>query len=143
MKKSNKKITQGQSLKKLPKRRRFWIISFVIGLVLGASAVVAGVLFVSARGLSVNGVVVANVPVTTGYFYVLFGALMLLGSFLVFAKRMVLIGAVLILIPCILVGPQSLALYTPYGPDLYVLPLVLGWVLPIISFAFAIVSRKR
>jgi hypothetical protein len=106
------------------------------------SAVVAGILFVSARTLFVNGIVVANVPVTIGYWYVLYGTLILSGSFLVLVRRIVLIGAILIFIPSILVGPQSLALYTPYGTGLYVLPLALGWVLPLISFALAIISRE-
>jgi hypothetical protein len=132
------KTTKGKTIasrnnKRLQRRKMFWVISFIIGFVLGALSVFAGYLFVNGQ--------IASVSANIGYWYVVYGLMILLGSSLVLAKRFILIGAVLIAIPSFLVGPQSLGIYMPSW--LYLaLALPLGWILPIVSFIFAILGRK-
>lgn len=129
---TNKTITPRNN-KRLQRKKVFWAVSFIIGFVLGTFSVYAGYLFINGQ--------IATVSVNIGYWYIVYGLMIILGSCLILVKRFVLIGAVLISIPSFLVGPQSLGIHVSSG--LYLpLALPLGWILPIVSFVFAILGRK-
>jgi len=109
----------------------YLIVSFALGAVLGISAVITGIRYYYAPWP-------AHGPVgVLGIFLVVFGALAILGSILVLKRKTLIVGATLILIFGILSGPQSIEILVPYG-----LGIPLGWVLPILSFAFALYSKK-
>ena len=123
------KLPSLPSHRKLPRKKLFSTISSVIGVIIGVSATVKGILFVE----GVYGNSLSNV----GYWRIFYGLMIVLGSLLVYTRRIVLIGAVLILVPSFLVVPEGLALYTSYDAA-----LTLGWILPIVSFVLAILSRE-
>jgi uncharacterized membrane protein len=133
MKSTMDKTSASRSEKRWSRKRLFWLTSCIIGFVLGVLSVIAGYLFINGQ--------VEKVSVNIGYWYTLYGLMILLGSFLVLIRRIVLIGAVIIVIPSFLVGPQSFGLYMP--SRLYLgLALPLGWILPVVSFVFALLGRE-
>ncbi|MDH5482670.1 MAG: hypothetical protein OEY22_07320 [Candidatus Bathyarchaeota archaeon] len=107
------------------------IISFVIGIVLGMSAVITGITYYYAPWP-------AHGPIgVVGIFLIVFGALDIFGSILVLKRKTVILGASMVLAFGILSGPSSVGILVPYGFE-----IALGWALPIVSFACALYSRK-
>jgi len=77
-----------------------------------------------------------------GILFMTYGALIVLGGFLVLLKRYTLLGALLVLASGFIGGPQSMAIVTRHAFGEFVVPLMLGWILSIVSCILALLSRE-
>lgn len=121
------------------RKDRYRLIATAIGFIIGVLSLISSYAFGSEAFPNVRG----N-PLDLAFWFLLYGAMILLGSSMVYTKRLVPIGALLILLPSFLVAPQSFATTIPGNSELkYTIGLILGWILPVIGFGFALLSIER
>jgi hypothetical protein len=128
-----------RSQKRQRRRNRFRLVSTAIGLIIGLLSFVSSYAF--AAGVFQNP---KGNPIDIAFWFLLYGIMVLLGSFFVYTRQLVPVGAVLILLPSLLIGPQSIATIVPGSDEFKAnIGLILGWILPVISFGLALLSIQR
>lgn len=129
--------TIGVLREKVFTKKMYWLTSSVVSLLFGLAAFGTGVIFYMSSSSTY-----AFLAFWQPYIYMLAGLLIILGSLLVFMKKNIVLGGLLIMAPNFYVGPQSIMMFMPFTHEAFVIPLFLGWVLPIACFIFALRIRE-
>jgi len=117
------------------RKKTYSVVSALLGLVIGLSVFATGISYVLGGPYS-------HGPVTIfGLLLVSLGALIIVGSIPVFLRKATLLGALLILLPGIYIGPEGIIGVLPWS--LTYLSIALGYALPIASFILALYSREK
>lgn len=129
--------TIGVFREKVFTKKMYWLTSSVVSLLFGLAAFGTGVIFYLSPSSAYDFVVVWQ-----PYAYMFAGLLIILGSSLVFRKKNIILGGLLVMAPNFYVGPQSVMMFMPFTHEAFVIPLFLGWVFPVMCFVFALRIRE-